>query len=122
MIWGGTEVWLLIILGSIPPLRPLFAKLFTKARQRVGSSGSSRSGGAFTDVTAARHGTLVSTARRFTLRPRDEERDGGRDSMEDILGRKGSVKNGIIVRSTFEMTDMKTEDFIAQRDARMGLF
>ncbi|GAB7344698.1 hypothetical protein MBLNU457_3173t2 [Dothideomycetes sp. NU457] len=110
MIWGGTELWLLIILGSIPPLRPLFAKLFTKARQRVGSSNT-----ALSEATG-RQGTLVSTARRFTRRDLED----GRDSQEDILGRKPGFKDGIIVHSTFEMTDMKTDDFVAQRDARMG--
>lgn len=30
--WAVTEVWFVIILGSIPPLRPLFERVFHKAR------------------------------------------------------------------------------------------
>jgi len=30
MFWAAIELWLLIILGSIPPLRPLFKRLFQK--------------------------------------------------------------------------------------------
>lgn len=46
--------------------------------------------------------------------------DDRRDSQEDILGGKHGIKDGIIVHSAFEMTDMKAEDFIAERDARLG--
>jgi len=30
IIWGSIEQWLIVILGSIPPLRPLFLRIFFK--------------------------------------------------------------------------------------------
>ena len=44
MIWGGTELWCIIILGSVPPLRPLFVKFFAGSRLTSLSSHPSRSG------------------------------------------------------------------------------
>jgi len=118
MIWGGTEVWLLIILGSIPPLRPLFRKLFMKAR------GSHNDGSDGTGATkTGKPTTLVSVARKLTSRMGKDDGSNiyggtGSGSQEDILGRAEGTKDGIVVHSTFEMTDMKTEDYIAERDAK----
>ncbi|KAG8623949.1 hypothetical protein KVT40_008925 [Elsinoe batatas] len=47
MTWATTELWLIIILGSIPPLRPLFVRLFRKAASTINSGNGSR-GGALT--------------------------------------------------------------------------
>ncbi|PNS17790.1 hypothetical protein CAC42_3185 [Sphaceloma murrayae] len=45
MTWAATELWLIIILGSIPPLRPLFVRLFRKAASTLGSVSASRGPG-----------------------------------------------------------------------------
>ncbi|KAF4552367.1 Hypothetical protein D9617_10g073480 [Elsinoe fawcettii] len=42
MTWAATELWLIIILGSIPPLRPLFVRLFRKAASTINSGNGSR--------------------------------------------------------------------------------
>ncbi|PNS21557.1 hypothetical protein CAC42_916 [Sphaceloma murrayae] len=37
MVWSATELWAVIILGSIPPLRPLFLRFFSKVHTTVSS-------------------------------------------------------------------------------------
>jgi len=66
--------------------------------------------------------TLVSVARKLTSRMGKDDGSNvyagtGSGSQEDILSRAEATKDGIVVHSTFEMTDMKTEDFLAERDA-----
>ncbi|KAF2226026.1 hypothetical protein BDZ85DRAFT_317136 [Elsinoe ampelina] len=36
--WAATELWFVIILGSVPPLRPLFKRWFGKAKSQLTSS------------------------------------------------------------------------------------
>ncbi|KAF4547362.1 Hypothetical protein D9617_45g091400 [Elsinoe fawcettii] len=42
MIWASTELWSVIIIGCIPPLRPLFLRLFVKEINSMGRSGGTR--------------------------------------------------------------------------------
>ncbi|KAF2221194.1 hypothetical protein BDZ85DRAFT_284079 [Elsinoe ampelina] len=39
MLWGTLELWLVIILSSLPPLRPLFLRVFYGIRSATGSYG-----------------------------------------------------------------------------------
>ncbi|KAF4548431.1 Hypothetical protein D9617_28g065370 [Elsinoe fawcettii] len=44
MVWSATELWAVIILGSIPPLRPLFLRFFSKVHTTVTSKSRSALG------------------------------------------------------------------------------
>ncbi|KAF4556138.1 Hypothetical protein D9617_1g080130 [Elsinoe fawcettii] len=41
MLWGVSEIWLVIILGSIPPLRPLFLRIFYGIHPNSSGKGTS---------------------------------------------------------------------------------
>lgn len=117
MIWGGTELWLVIILGSIPPLRPLFAKLFGKARN-ISSYGHGYGNG--TGHEGYGRGTVGGTKKSGIKSPMlggtiDEPKKSrglvsllatGNGSSEEVLPEKqGMGFGGITVHQTFEVVN-----------------
>ncbi len=44
LIWAWTENWLVLILGSLPPLRPLFVRAFDKISTTASKSRKRKSG------------------------------------------------------------------------------
>lgn len=119
MLWAGTELWCIIILGSIPPLRPLFIKLFYKA---TGSSLGRTSYGNGTGGNGTRgqyaRGTQQENRSRIAEMEKSTQRKGkglvsllqtGNGSNEDIE-EKNDKWTGIIVQSTFEVLETRARD------------
>jgi len=117
IMWGGTELWLVIILGSIPPLRPLFVKIFHKAKKHTMSSRlASR-----TDYAPGTHPTnTIASIPGVPKRP-----ELYRGLTHDTTGSQEFVlmpKDGIVVHSTFEMVESKTEPsiYVTEEDLEKG--
>ncbi|KAG8623353.1 hypothetical protein KVT40_008329 [Elsinoe batatas] len=102
MIWASTELWTVIIIGSIPPLRPLFLRLFSKVSSQITPS---RGTGARTQNTQDRTGISMSKLNRSALDKKggisthsrqiiDIESDG---STENVLANDHLAK-GIMVK------------------------
>ncbi|GAB7340524.1 hypothetical protein MBLNU457_6943t1 [Dothideomycetes sp. NU457] len=132
MIWGGTELWCIIILGSIPPLRPLFAKLFGKARG-LSSYGSARGTNGYGNGTGQQGygrgtvgGTKKSGLRSLATIDEPKRQRGlvsvlatGNGSNEEVLPEKqGMGFGGITVHQTFEVVETATRDEV--RDLEQG--
>lgn len=124
MIWGGTELWCIIILGSIPPLRPLFAKLFGRARNMT-SYGSHRGTSGYGNGTGQQgygRGTIGGTKKSGLRSPMMGTVDEptrqrglvsvlatGNGSEEEVLPEKtGMGWGGIVVNKTFEVVETDT--------------
>ncbi|KAF2157528.1 hypothetical protein K461DRAFT_273721 [Myriangium duriaei CBS 260.36] len=84
LTWAITEVWLIIILGSVPPLRPLFERTFKRAKaatRRAGDSepATSRSyshGGAFVQTIGSKPGDGLSKNSELMLTVMDNREEG----------------------------------------------
>jgi len=119
MIWGGTELWCIIILGSIPPLRPLFAKLFFKAKNMTAYGSTSRTNDGYGNGTGAQgygRGTRKSIIKSTGTVEESNKQRGlasvlatGNGSQEEVLPMKEGL-GGIVVHSTFEIVATKMED------------
>lgn len=102
MIWASTELWTVIIIGSIPPLRPLFLRLFSKVSSQVTPS---RGTGGRTEATDNKTGFSMSRLNKSALEKKggisthtaqviDLESDG---STENVLA-NDHLARGITVR------------------------
>ncbi|KAF2221427.1 hypothetical protein BDZ85DRAFT_283498 [Elsinoe ampelina] len=114
MIWASTELWSVIIIGSIPPLRPLFLRLFSKVSSQVTTS---RGTGARTQNTQDRTGIGMSKLNRSALDKKggisthsrqiiDIESDG---STENVLANDHLAK-GIMVKHDVEIETGRPSD------------
>ncbi|PSK34052.1 hypothetical protein B9Z65_8378 [Elsinoe australis] len=73
MYWAVSELWAVIILSSIPPLRPLFLRIFYGiTSSKGGSYGNSK-------ITTNKDGTKVNGGQSVALRTMEEgnKKDGG---------------------------------------------
>ncbi|PSK57844.1 hypothetical protein B9Z65_9046 [Elsinoe australis] len=102
MIWASTELWTVIIIGSIPPLRPLFLRLFSKVSSQVTPS---RGTAGRTEATDNKTGFSMSRLNKSALEKKggfsthtaqviDLESDG---STENVLA-NDHLARGITVR------------------------
>ena len=102
-------MWLIIIMSTIPTLRPLFVKFFRSVTERSRSKSRIRTGGdAYgTGVSASKeyHNGSVQlqsvsggSSRPGNNRPSAKALDGS-ESVEDILPKDG----GIVVRNDFDV-------------------
>ena len=114
MIWGGTELWCIIILGSVPPLRPLFVKFVATNRflsssshpsRRSGNSSGNSAGGAHARyLYGAKTARIMTDSTRSQLRSvsaddadREREREAN-GTKQSWLGRNRSAdKMGNVV-------------------------
>ncbi|KAF4552951.1 Hypothetical protein D9617_8g049640 [Elsinoe fawcettii] len=85
MYWAVSELWAVIILSSIPPLRPLFLRVFYGIKSSTGSYGNSR-------ITTTKDGTKVNGGQSVALRTIEE------------AGKKGE---GISTRTTTRVVDLE---------------
>lgn len=87
IVWASTEMWVIVIVGCVPPLRPLFLQVFKRIQSTVhGSSGKSKHGHShpsdfdrslnFSSVAHARNKSGTHPAEVFT---------GTDDSKEHIM-------------------------------------
>ncbi|KAG8631332.1 hypothetical protein KVT40_000472 [Elsinoe batatas] len=61
LYWAVSELWAVVILSSIPPLRPLFLRVFYNIKSSTGSHGGSK-------ITTNRDGTKVNGGQSMALR------------------------------------------------------
>ncbi|TKX25771.1 hypothetical protein C1H76_1917 [Elsinoe australis] len=78
MVWSATELWAVIILGSIPPLRPLLTRFFSKVHTTVSSKTRSALYGRGTHAgtqngTAVQHGVPLQSV--FAKSQAEKERE-----------------------------------------------
>ncbi|KAF4547818.1 Hypothetical protein D9617_35g089690 [Elsinoe fawcettii] len=105
MLWGTLELWLVLILGCLPPLRPLFLRVFYGIKSATGSTGRTTQGRS--QGTAARgthNGTVNGTEMRnldagkskqgITVGTSQVVNDGASDE-ESLVG---SSSDGIVMR------------------------
>lgn len=96
LTWALTEVWFIIILGSVPPLRPLFERVFRRAKAMTNTSGGTRTGA--TDLEATGKGTT---------------KNGG-DTVATLRGNRSS--NGVA------LTGQDHDDLLAgEEDEKAGM-
>ncbi|KAF4554018.1 Hypothetical protein D9617_5g068940 [Elsinoe fawcettii] len=110
MIWASTELWTVIIIGSIPPLRPLFLRLFFKVSSQITTS-KDRTGGRTNNTGGDRTGISMSKMKSSMLDNKkggisthsrhviDIESDG---STENVLA-NDHLANGIMVKHDVEI-------------------
>ncbi|PNS13883.1 hypothetical protein CAC42_1374 [Sphaceloma murrayae] len=109
MIWASAELWTVIIIGSIPPLRPLFLRLFSKVSSQVATS---KGTGARTDL-GGQTGFTMSKINKSALEKKggisthtehvlDLESDGSTENVlaNDHLARGITVTHDIDVKNT----------------------
>ncbi|PNS16265.1 Saccharolysin [Sphaceloma murrayae] len=72
MFWAASELWAVIILSSIPPLRPLFLRVFYDIKSKSGSYGGSK-------ITTIRDGTNANRGPSVALQTMEEgkSKNGG---------------------------------------------
>ncbi|GAM89067.1 hypothetical protein ANO11243_071020 [Dothideomycetidae sp. 11243] len=107
LAWASTELWFVIIIGSIPPLRPLFIRWFGNTKSLLsGSATRSRTGKNSTiplrSVNGTNAGTMMTTKNEITSRIMTNP-DG---SEENILPRKGNGEQ-IMVSKAYTIETME---------------
>ncbi|PSK55178.1 hypothetical protein B9Z65_2567 [Elsinoe australis] len=122
MTWAATELWLIIILGSIPPLRPLFLRLFRKAASTLGSANASRGPGThgrtagsvpLQSISKSAHNTSdkkggVNTYTSNVMSNLD-------DSEEDILRNNGANMGHIVMTHEYAVETAKRQSNATHR-------
>ncbi|KAF2222826.1 hypothetical protein BDZ85DRAFT_118033 [Elsinoe ampelina] len=107
MTWAHVEVWLLIWMSTLPPLRPLFVKVFKTISTHASSLGSGRkskntnSSAGFYELSkggsakrTSRH-MEIECAGESTKKPRGETWMEPTSSEEDILGEVRRPNTGV---------------------------
>ena len=99
-------MWLIIIMGTIPTLRPLFVQLFRSVSSIKNSRMSKGSGGVNTQGSVSKENNGGSMQLRFIpgSKPNGNNRNsqkaiGGSESEENIL----PEGNGIVVKSDYDV-------------------
>ncbi|KAF2148147.1 hypothetical protein K461DRAFT_325065 [Myriangium duriaei CBS 260.36] len=103
LAWANTELWFIIILGSVPPLRPLFISWFGTVRSKVTETSMTR------DTRAGGTTRMLSVDNRMqTVDARHSKADHSLPVMTDSDGERSnsSQKPGeqIVVNYTIETT------------------
>jgi len=124
MIWAGTELWFIIILGSIPPLRPLFVKYVQpgkllsslgskRSRSGNGKDGSDGSGSGNNQSSSAQGsgGSAPSVTDEKRLLNHLGGTPATGEDREDGEDMHLKSKDGIVVQSTFEMVETEGRDW-----------
>ncbi|KAK3641027.1 hypothetical protein LTR56_008415 [Elasticomyces elasticus] len=113
VLWAFIELWLILIISSIPPLRPLFVNIFYKTSTFLSHSGQSiASGLADRESGLPSHGSPRKDDYKVHITRTDDKRrnrgayDGDSDSQEGILPVDDSMnRNGIWVTRDIVLDD-----------------
>ncbi|KAG8629837.1 hypothetical protein KVT40_001456 [Elsinoe batatas] len=104
MLWAVTEVWLVIILGSIPPLRPLFLRVFYGIHPH--SSGNRASAPTY-EMGTGNNTNHRSGLRSQVIKPTPEAHVGDLDNISEDGSENGLTpgNNGILVVNAYSVED-----------------
>ncbi|KAK3642763.1 hypothetical protein LTR56_010587 [Elasticomyces elasticus] len=113
VLWAFIELWLILIISSIPPLRPLFVNMFYKTSTFLSQSGQSIvSGLADRESGLPSHGSPRKDDYKVHITRTEGRRDNrgahedDNDSQEDILPGDDSMhRNGIWVTRDIVLDD-----------------
>ncbi|KAK5680658.1 hypothetical protein LTS10_007591 [Elasticomyces elasticus] len=113
VLWAFIELWLILIISSIPPLRPLFVSIFYKTSTFLSHSGQSiASGLADRESGLPSHGSPLEDDYKVHITRTDDKRrnrgayEDDSDSQEGILPVDDSMsRNGIWVTRDIILDD-----------------
>lgn len=109
ILWAATEVWLVIILGSIPPLRPLFLRVFYGIKQ-VSTGRDSR----------PTYNTGIGTHQmRSTVHNRTQTDIHNLDGISETESEKrAGSQQGILVVNAYTVEDEERSSYVPKRNKR----